>query len=435
MFVGNSRSWREAHRSSGEQEMLMPKVSAEMKGREGLRKEALWKAIGESFRFRLCTIFLSSRMIWSVVEEHDYLSVVACISQLQTDRYSSHSKLLKFQSWNRMSFLTQSPSSRVNITGLRVRPLSSSRVKITALQVHPQPSSRVNITGLQVLPWGLGPLKTSRSLNECISLPHHIKQVPICCTKLPPCEPSPVTYGPTEDSVGRYQTGSDNIYKAMILNVIDKGMDTSRQSFMQFKWLMWLLGPSVLLAAAMAPTLWLPLSFVFSGANIASLLSLVGLDCIFIIGATLFLLMADACARSKSQAPDSYRFLNIIASIRGFGFPLIMFLVSHTRFLQPQLPFISFAVLLGPYLLLVSIQMLTEMLTWHWESPVWPVTPIVYEAYRVLQLMRALKLGAEIGAPVWMMLTIRGMVTWWVLILGIQLMRVAVYTAQDRQQS
>lgn len=104
-----------------------------------------------------------------------------------------------------------------------------------------------------------------------------------------------------------------------------------------------------------------------------------------------------------------------------------MLFASHKGFIQPQLPFISFAVLLGPYFLLLSVQMLTEILTWHWRSPVWLVTPVVYEAYRLLQLMRGLKLGAELGAPSWMVHAIRGLVCFWVLVLGVQLMRVAWY--------
>lgn len=207
------------------------------------------------------------------------------------------------------------------------------------------------------------------------------------------------------------------------------------------KWPMWLLGPSVLLATGMVPTLWLPLSTVFLGPNIAGLLSLVGLDCIFNMGATLFLLMADSCARPKgggsllseerSGVPPTYRLWNLGASIIGFLVPLLMLFASHKGYFQPHLPFISFAVLLGPYLLLLSAQVLTETLTWHWKSPVWLLTPIVYEGYRVLQLMRGLQLGVEIGAPGWVVESIRGLVSWWVLVLGIQLMRVAWYAGLD----
>ncbi|KAF8702829.1 hypothetical protein HU200_032662 [Digitaria exilis] len=164
-----------------------------------------------------------------------------------------------------------------------------------------------------------------------------------------------------------------------------------------FKLPMWLIGPSILLVTGIVPTLWLPLSSVFLGPNIAGLLSLVGLDFIFNLGAMLFFLMADACGRPdnktfdlKRQIPVSYRFWNLAASITGFIAPFALFFTSRRGILQPQLPFIPFAVLLGPYLLLLSVQMLTEMLTWHWKSP-----------------------------------SLRGLVSWWVLVLGIQLMRVA----------
>ncbi|PUZ48195.1 hypothetical protein GQ55_7G226500 [Panicum hallii var. hallii] len=199
-----------------------------------------------------------------------------------------------------------------------------------------------------------------------------------------------------------------------------------------FKLPMWLIGPSILLVTGIVPTLWLPLPSVFLGPNIAGLLSLVGLDFIFNMGAMLFFLMADACGRPennifdlKKQVPVSYRFWNLTASIAGFIAPFALFFASCRGTLQPQLPFIPFAVLLGPYLLLLSVQMLTEMLTWRWKSPVWLVAPVVYEGYRVLQLMRGLQLADEISAPGWMVQSLRGLVSWWVLVLGIQLMRVA----------
>ncbi|NP_001141410.1 uncharacterized protein LOC100273520 [Zea mays] len=67
-----------------------------------------------------------------------------------------------------------------------------------------------------------------------------------------------------------------------------------------FKLPMWLVGPSILLVTGIVPTLWLPLSSVFHGPNIAGLLSLVGLDFIFNMGAMLFFLMADACAVKRT---------------------------------------------------------------------------------------------------------------------------------------
>ncbi|KAH7577754.1 hypothetical protein ACOSP7_001227 [Xanthoceras sorbifolium] len=287
-------------------------------------------------------------------------------------------------------------------------------------------------------------LKFTNVIPVVTSRPVRSKQPPICCTKLTPWEPSQVKQAPAEDAgynflqktTNIFETlGSENTAEAPLAKTKEVTDDASKQPLaeLQFlKWPMWLLGPSILLSTGMVPTLWLPLSSIFLGPNIASLLSLIGLDCIFNLGATLFLLMADSCARPKkmahncnSQPPFSYQFWNIIANVTGFIIPLLMLFGSHKGFVQPQLSFIPFAVILGPYLLLLSVQILTELLTWHWQSPVWLVTPIVYESYRVLQLMRGLKLGAEISAPAWMVHTIRGLVCWWVLILGMQVMRVA----------
>lgn len=266
----------------------------------------------------------------------------------------------------------------------------------------------------------------------------------ICCTNLTPWEPSPgVAYAPADNQSDNFLQSTANVFETLESSKVDESPTVNAEGLVEekdqpdpelqlFKWPMWLLGPSILLATGMVPTLWLPISSIFLGPNIASLLSLIGLDCIFNLGATLFLLMADSCSRPKnptqdikSKAPFSYQFWNIVATLTGFIVPSLLMFGSQKGFLQPQLPFISSAVLLGPYLLLLSVQILTELLTWYWQSPVWLVTPIVYEAYRVLQLMRGLKLGAELTAPAWMMHTIRGLVCWWVLILGLQLMRVA----------
>ncbi|KAF7009983.1 hypothetical protein CFC21_024461 [Triticum aestivum] len=269
----------------------------------------------------------------------------------------------------------------------------------------------------------------------------HFKNTALRCTENLPWEAS-LPYASAEDDASIIM--GTNIVEAIdteeapeipILqsdqDVVDVKNEPSKQ-LATFKLPMWLLGPSVLLVTGIVPTLWLPLPSVFLGPNIAGLLSLVGLDCIFNMGAMLFFLMADACGRPENnsfdltrQIPTSYRMWNLIASVLGFVAPLALLFASHQGALQPHLPFIPFLVLLGPYLLLLSVQMLTETLTWHWKSPVWLVAPVVYEGYRVLQLMRGLQLAGEIAAPGWMVQSLRGLVSWWVLVLGIQLMRVA----------
>lgn len=209
------------------------------------------------------------------------------------------------------------------------------------------------------------------------------------------------------------------------------------------KWPLWLLAPSMLLATGVIPTLWLPFSSILSGSNVASLLSLTGLDGIFNIGATFFLLMADNCARSKKgkvayfKIPFSYKFWNFLLNLVGFVIPCLAWAASYSGVIQPQVCLLSFSTMLGPYLMLLSVQMLAEMLMWHWKSPVWLIVPVVYEAYRFLQLIRGLDMGIDLGAPTWLMEGMKGLVAWWVLVFGMQLMRIAwfVGNGQIRQEA
>lgn len=262
----------------------------------------------------------------------------------------------------------------------------------------------------------------------------------LCTTKLSQWEPSPFIHASAEEAAGIVLDKTANVFESIISESaeeekLDSAQQQNNSQVQVLKWPIWLLGPSVLLTSGMAPTLWLPLSSVFLGSNVVSLLSLIGLDCIFNLGATLFLLMADSCARPKdpsqscnSKPPFSYKFWNMFSLITGFLVPTLLLFGSQSGLLaslQPELPFLSSAVLLFPYFILLAVQTLTEILTWHWQSPVWLVTPVVYEAYRILQLMRGLTLSAEVNAPVWVVHMLRGLVSWWVLILGMQLMRVA----------
>lgn len=294
--------------------------------------------------------------------------------------------------------------------------------------------------------------KLYKHANYRFTFPHlGTKHHTISCTSASPWEPPPVTYASKDDTTkGEFLTGSSTLFQTLDSDETKAALDSDETKTAEsqttdtervdskvgyIRWPMWLLGPAILLATGMVPTLWLPISSIFLGPNIASLLSLTGLDCIFNIGASLFLLMADACSRPNDQSQEptrsrpnfGYRFWNMVATISGFIIPLIMLFGSQKALFQPELSTISFSILLGPYLLLLAVQMLTEMLTWHWESPVWLITPVVYETYRVLQLMRGLKLSAELGAPAWTVHTIRGLVCWWVLVLGVQVMRVAWY--------
>ncbi|ESR58561.1 hypothetical protein CICLE_v10021078mg [Citrus x clementina] len=274
------------------------------------------------------------------------------------------------------------------------------------------PSAMSTVGVLWTLPRSMRLVNFKSAIPVVTSPCTHVKHSPLCCTKLTPWELSPASHAPTDDADYKILNKNSNIFETLSSDntaeapatKTEEVTDANNQPLVQLqflKWPMWLLGPCILLGT-------------------------------------------DSCARSKnttracnSKPPFSYKFWNMVANTTGFIIPLLMLFGSQKGFLQPQLPFIPFAVLLGPYLLLLSIQILTEMLTWHWQSPVWLVTPVVYESYRVLQLMRGLKLGAELSAPAWIVHTVRGLVCWWILILGVQLMRVAWFagfTSQARRQ-
>ncbi|KAM0940846.1 hypothetical protein DsansV1_C18g0154561 [Dioscorea sansibarensis] len=207
------------------------------------------------------------------------------------------------------------------------------------------------------------------------------------------------------------------------------------EPFRLLKWPMRLIVPSVLLMTAMAPTLWLPLPAVFEVVDLSGFLSLVGLDCTFNIGATLFFLVSDAYGRPKrslkaieSQIPLSNKLWNMVANAAGFAFPLIMLMASSTYIVRPPLPFISFSVMLGPYLLMLAVQIVAEVLTWRWKSPAWLLVPVVYEVYRMFQLRRAVRLAVLLGAPAWSVEGLLVLISGWVLILVVQLLRVAWFS-------
>ncbi|CAM6088911.1 unnamed protein product [Calypogeia fissa] len=209
--------------------------------------------------------------------------------------------------------------------------------------------------------------------------------------------------------------------------------------------LQWILGPLALLITGALPALWLPSPALFGGSATAGLLALTGLDAVFNMGATAFLLMADYSAGGQSQDPSmskvsviplGYKVWSFLVNLVGLVAPVALVVASWRGMLQGEgpLPLLPAAALLGPYTLLVVVQWLAEALVWQWQSPVWPVLPLVYQAYRLLQLTRGIELGVALDAPSWLVKAVKGLLAWWVFVLGMQIMWVAwlVGTIQTR---
>ncbi|KAG6555687.1 hypothetical protein Mapa_002924 [Marchantia paleacea] len=216
----------------------------------------------------------------------------------------------------------------------------------------------------------------------------------------------------------------------------------------------WILGPLALLITGAFPALWLPSHTLFSGSITAGLLALAGLDSTFHMGATAFLLMADASARGKAPAASSnqqqqqqqqqqssiplgYKVWSFMVNLTGLLVPVAAVAMAMEGRLSPGLEWLPAAALLGPYTLMLLVQWVAEAMVWHWHSPVWPVLPILYQAYRLLQLTRGLELGpiAAIDAPAWLVQgLLKGLVAWWVFVLGMQTMWLATLVGSLQQQ-
>lgn len=198
------------------------------------------------------------------------------------------------------------------------------------------------------------------------------------------------------------------------------------------RWPLWLLGPFVLLTTGVVPTLWLPFVPLFEGSTTAGLLALAGLDGVFNLGASMFILMADCCARNwegfgknVNQPPLGYKLWTFFVHMVGLLAPLLGFIASKRGFLGPQPALLPLSAMLAPYSVLLLVHMLAEVLVWQWRSPVWAVLPLVYDCYSVLQLSRGLQLGLALGAPLWSIEAVKGLISWWVFVLGMQLMWIA----------
>lgn len=212
--------------------------------------------------------------------------------------------------------------------------------------------------------------------------------------------------------------------------------DTSAAA--KLSWPLWLLGPCVLLSTGVIPTLWLPFVPLFEGSATAGLLALAGLDGIFNLGASMFLLMTDSCARSGRgflkkadcrhlEIPSGYKLWTFFVNMVGLLGPLIAFIASKRGFLGLEPALLPMSAMLAPYLALLLVHTFAELLVWQWQSPVWAILPLVYDCYSVLQLSRGLQLGKALGAPLWTVEAVKGLISWWVFVLAVQLMWIAQY--------
>eukprot|EP00250_Pteridium_aquilinum_P007112 c16901_g1_i1 orf=270-1286(-) len=245
-------------------------------------------------------------------------------------------------------------------------------------------------------------------------------------------------YGDDDDTL--FEPAHDE--KPFIFNDSHGVVNDDNSAAWKLSWPLWLFGPILLLGTGVVPTLWLPSVPLFEGSATAGLLALAGLDGIFNLGASMFLLITDSCARSWRRflkkgdcprfevPPPGYKVWTLFVNTVGLLGPLIAYVASMRGFLGAKPALLPMSAMIVPYMSLLLVHTSAEVLVWKWQSPVWAILPLVYDCYSVLQLSRGLQLGQALGAPVWTIEAVKGLISWWVFVLAVQFMWIAWFVGR-----
>eukprot|EP00897_Mesotaenium_endlicherianum_P000197 jgi/Mesen1/10178/ME000076S09688 len=153
--------------------------------------------------------------------------------------------------------------------------------------------------------------------------------------------------------------------------------------------------------------------------------------------AYLRLISVDGSSGSDSSArvPDSYRVWSSAVNTLSLLLPLAGVAYATWRGLAEPRALLPLLATLGPYMFALAVQGVSEALVTRWQSPVWPLVPLVFHAYRVVQLSRALELAASMNAPLWFSEGVKALIAWVVLVVGMQLTWVASQLASPKMHT
>lgn len=170
--------------------------------------------------------------------------------------------------------------------------------------------------------------------------------------------------------------------------------------------LLWLVGPSVLVASFVFPSLYLRriLSSIFEDSLLTDFLILFFTEAIFYCGAAVFLFLIDRLRRPKepTYAETSQilvpHFGDRISSVAVLVLSLIIPTVTM-GFVWPWTGPAASATL-APYLVGIIVQFAFEQYARYVGSPSWPAIPIIFQVYRLHQLNRAAQLVTALSFTV-----------------------------------
>ncbi|GLT79483.1 hypothetical protein SLA2020_509690 [Shorea laevis] len=168
--------------------------------------------------------------------------------------------------------------------------------------------------------------------------------------------------------------------------------------------LLWFLGPTVLVASFIFPSLYLRriLSTIFEDSLLTDFLILFFTEALFYCGVAIFLLIIDSLRRPVELdiAADSLspQLGQRISSVATLVLSLIIPMVTMGLVWPWTGPAASAT--LAPYLVGIVVQFAFEQYARYCKSPSWPFIPIVFQVYRLHQLNRAAQLVTALSFTV-----------------------------------
>ncbi|KAM0982415.1 hypothetical protein PS2_015081 [Malus domestica] len=171
--------------------------------------------------------------------------------------------------------------------------------------------------------------------------------------------------------------------------------------------LLWFIGPAVLLASFIFPSLYLRkiLSTIFEDSLLTDFLILFFTEALFYSGVAVFLLLIDCSRRTAepelvvpSNRTPASQLGQRISSVASLVLSLIIPMVTMGYVWPWTGPAASAT--LAPYLVGIVVQFAFEQYARYKKSPSWPVIPVIFQVYRLHQLNRAAQLVTALSFTV-----------------------------------
>ncbi|GER38504.1 hypothetical protein STAS_15023 [Striga asiatica] len=171
--------------------------------------------------------------------------------------------------------------------------------------------------------------------------------------------------------------------------------------------LLWLVGPTVLVASFVFPSLYLRriLSSIFEDSLVTDFLILFFTEALFYCGVSVFLLLIDRLNRPKKK-PKHAEISRDIVPHMGYRVSSVAVLVLSIIIPTMTMGFVwpwtgpAASATLAPYLVGIVVQFAFEQYAKYVDSPSWPAIPIVFQIYRLHQLNRAAQLVTALSFTV-----------------------------------